>query len=115
VNRNGNPSSFGNTIAQQQSTGFRSDIESILRMSQTLFLTAVKIEGMICLILPALLVSLNPHSNVLRGVDSQTVQMFAPFGQHSVTFDVPNVASGAYLCMVEAGRFVDVKKLLLLC
>lgn len=77
--------------------------------------TAVEIEGMICLILPALLVSLNPHSNVLRGVDSQTVQMFAPFGQHSVTFDVPNVASGAYLCMVEAGRFVDVKKLLLLC
>ena len=37
-----------------------------------------------------------------------------PSGQHSVEFDVQNMASGVYLCRVEAGRFVDVKKLLLL-
>jgi len=37
-----------------------------------------------------------------------------PSGQHSVEFDVQNMASGVYLYRVEAGRFVDVKKLLLL-
>jgi hypothetical protein len=37
-----------------------------------------------------------------------------PAGRHAVRFDASNLPSGLYLYRIEAGRFIETKKMLLL-